>query len=322
MAESKKDEAATGLSSAADRIRESAKWLLVSFAAVGVTLFGGLQLANIGRLQLDDPIRWVPAVGGVALGLAGLAIAIYAASSVVTESYASLAWLSQAEGQDIRGEVEQDSLLLGGYENVQALASEIKKAQLRKNKAYTARYAEAPVGEVESYRKARLERLDAEFYSASYALQSLSQVEQRILHVASLRRVAKAYEDSRKTMFLGAGMTALGIALFAWGANPPDPAESVEAEQVLPPSPSDVIAMIENDDVRAERPLGVTLREALGADCDLSKVAAIALSAAGDTYDLVSIKTNRCNVAYFKLNPSQGKVLPRVAPEEGAKAVG
>src|ERR1700724_3728457 len=40
------------LARASDRIREAAKWLIVSFAAVGVTLYGGLQLASIGKLSM------------------------------------------------------------------------------------------------------------------------------------------------------------------------------------------------------------------------------------------------------------------------------
>ncbi|MFD4911968.1 hypothetical protein ACFWNR_01905 [Streptomyces virginiae] len=318
MAESDKGAAAvpSSLTSAADRIREASKWLIVSFAAVGVTLFGGLQLADLGELSGDQEGRWIPAVLGVALGLGGLALAIFGASSVVTESYASLGWLSEDENSEIRLELERDPTLLGGFDSIEILAREIHAAQKRRNEAYAARYQSVGAGAS----TARIEAANEEVRSASHSLEALSQVEQRILRDASLKRVAKAYEKSRSRMFVGAGIAALGIASFAWGANPPDRPKTVEAEQILPPSPSDVTVVIGEGGGRRNLPSGKSLQEALGVNCDISNVAAIALAAAGDTYDLVSIKTDRCNPVYFTVGPSQGRIVPRAVEEKDAKA--
>ncbi|MFE9837356.1 hypothetical protein ACFYP4_19840 [Streptomyces sp. NPDC005551] len=315
MADESKVKEAPSLGLASDRIREAAKWLIVSFAAVGVTLFGGLQLANIGQLSADQPSRLIPAALGFLLGLVGLALAIYAASSVVTESYASLWWLTGQANEQLRLALERDPTLLGGYPTIASLMEEIEQAQKRRKEAYGARYAEAPEGESDSDRKSRMERVDTEFYHASYTLQSLAQVEQRVLQVASFDRVGKAYEESRTKMFWGAGIAALGIGLFAWGVNQPASPKSVKAEQVLPPSPSNVTAVINESGADSQLVSGKSLRQALGKDCDLSKVGAIALSASGDTYDLVSLKTDKCNSVYFTVNPSQGKVVPRKAEQ-------
>ncbi|WP_406387059.1 hypothetical protein [Streptomyces sp. NBC_00211] len=323
MSETENKESPTGpsLKSGADRIREAAKWLIVSFAAVGVTLFGGLQLADVGQLSADQPARWVPAILGIILGLIGLAVAIHAASSVVTESYASLGWLETADAASIKREIETDASLLGGFENVADLRSAIATAQARRKGAYEARYAPPPADESDSNHETRIAAADAELVSASYWLQSLSQVEQRALQVASFRRTSVAYLNARGKMFWGAALTALGISLFAWGANPPEKPEAVMAEQILPPSPSNVRVIVTNQSgIKVQASQDVTLSKALGKDCALSKIDAIALGATGDTYYLVSLKTDRCNPVYFTIDPSQGKVVPREAEKDESKS--
>jgi hypothetical protein len=45
----------SSLAQAAERIRDAAKWLIASFAAVGAILVAGLQLTGIGKLSNDPP---------------------------------------------------------------------------------------------------------------------------------------------------------------------------------------------------------------------------------------------------------------------------
>jgi hypothetical protein len=226
------------LARASDRIREAAKWLIVSFAAVGVTLYGGLQLASIGKLSTDQPGRLAAAGIGILLALAGLTIAIAAASSVVTKSYASLRWLLHLPPTDpVRADIEGDRSLLGGYQKIADLANDIDSSQQRRLKAYEDRYAPAPANETQQQRDARVAAANTEFELARNLASSLKNTENNVLQVASFNRLAGAYEKARRAMFAGAGIAAIGIALFAWGANPP---ALITARQVRPPAPSDV----------------------------------------------------------------------------------
>lgn len=299
------------LASAADRIREAAKWLIVSFAAVGVTLFGGLQLASIGKLTWDHPERLSAAVLGVLLGLIGIGIAIAGASSVVTKSYVSLRWLETLDAADpVRADIEGDTVLLGGYESIAELSAALEEAQLRRLQAYQHRYAPAPANEDEERRKQRIARANAEFqYADNWAL-SLEQVQTNVLEVASFNRVRSAYEGARIKMFLGAALTATGIAAFAWGANPP---ERIAAVEVLPSTPSNVTVTIDKEDRDAKRPdlNGTSLQQTLGMKCDLSSLNAVAVGARGESYEVVSARTDKCRAALFSVAPTQGKVLPR-----------
>ena len=44
-----------GIRGAADRIRETAKWLTVSLATLGAVLIAGSQLSDIGKLVAIQP---------------------------------------------------------------------------------------------------------------------------------------------------------------------------------------------------------------------------------------------------------------------------
>jgi hypothetical protein len=113
---------ASPLAQAADRIRESAKWLLVSFAAVGATLIAGLQLADIGSLTNDVDNRLTWAIVGIALGVAGVVVAIASASSVVTKSFVTLKSLADGDGSDAASKsVAGDRAVLGGYATLKEL---------------------------------------------------------------------------------------------------------------------------------------------------------------------------------------------------------
>ena len=71
-ASGKGDSATDPLGNASDRIRESTKWLVAAFAAVGAILAAGLQLASVGRLSYHQPGRLFLAIGGALLAVGAL----------------------------------------------------------------------------------------------------------------------------------------------------------------------------------------------------------------------------------------------------------
>src|SRR5690349_13767483 len=65
-----------------DRIRETTKWLITTFAALGAILIAGTQLSAIGELDLARGDFWVALVGGLG-ALIGIWLAIWHASNVL-----------------------------------------------------------------------------------------------------------------------------------------------------------------------------------------------------------------------------------------------
>ncbi|BFU46308.1 pentapeptide repeat-containing protein [Krasilnikovia sp. MM14-A1004] len=70
------------LAAANQRIRDTAKWLIASSAAVGAALIAGSQVSAIGRLAAGSPRFWA-AGAGVLLGLGAVIFAIWSAVRVL-----------------------------------------------------------------------------------------------------------------------------------------------------------------------------------------------------------------------------------------------
>jgi hypothetical protein len=292
----KEDAGANPLTRAADRIRESAKWLLVSFAAVGATLIAGLSLTNIGGLSNDGPhdrLTW--AILGITLGVLGVVVAIAAASSVVTKSFVTLKWLGeQSQNKPPRADIEGDTALLGGYETVDQLKSAYDDAMADRLTKMKASYDDpADTGK----------RTPAENAEAWAIL--LGQIVRHVVDQASFERVRASYGLARWGILLGAAISAVGIAVFAWAANPP----KAEQVPVVSSTPSDVIARIDPEDRE-------TFQAKLGTKCDLSQVHAVALGAVGESYQLASVPTDTCKPIVFTLAGDQGRVAPVAAAQQ------
>jgi hypothetical protein len=288
-AEAKKAEPAKSegpLSKAGERIRESAKWLIVSFAAVGAILAAGLQIANIGELR---GLRLTWAIGGLAAVILGVVIAIRAAGGVVTQSFVSLGWLSQqASDHPAMDGVEGDRGLLGGFESVDALKTAYDDAVAERKAALT-NYYKDPTNEEK--------RLKAD--AAQKWVRALDQSQIHVIERASFSKLSDAYKKAGIAIAFGAVLVAVGITAFGWGANPPEE----EMAPIVIPAATEVVVNVDEED-RAE------LQEILGANCDLSAVQGVAVEAIGETYRVASVATPECESALFTVSRNVGQVLP------------
>lgn len=79
------------ITAANQRLRDTAKWIVTSFAAVGAILVAGLQLSSIGKRTAETPDErvWATLVGIAAAAL-GVAIVIGSMSSVLQPALNSL----------------------------------------------------------------------------------------------------------------------------------------------------------------------------------------------------------------------------------------
>jgi hypothetical protein len=310
------------LGTAADRIRDSAKWLLGSFAAVGAILAAGLQLANIGNLNGQDQSRLVAALVGVAVTVIAIVVAIWQAGRVAAVSYVSLGLLSTPDYSEERAEIETDKALILEGENLGQFSQRAFAAAAAANSAFeTYQQAETAVelaqanhpmppgpnaiepAEVVEAKRVRDEKAAAS-EEAYQRAQHFAKRRDSILEVASFLRVRNAYNKARNFMAAAAVAAAAGIVAFAWGANPPHPLSSGE---LLPATPSDVTVVF-------SKPVPASVTQVLGPNCDFSNVAAIAMTVTGDTYQVATLKTDTCQAVFLSIPPYVGHVIHR-APE-------
>jgi hypothetical protein len=284
------DQASQGkgaFSDAADRIRDSAKWLLGAFAAVGALLAAGLQLADLGQLapdREDHRLQW--AAVGVGAAILGIGIAIGAAASVVTRSFVSLRWLAQKRRRT--KDLDDDKILLAGQADVATLYQNAAQAKDRHRQA------------VEEWGRAPTDPNLQASADARELVRYYDSIVAKTVEQASYLRLRRGFSIARAAMLLGAGLAAGGIALFAWAANPP-------AESAVPV----VVATPTNVKVQFTTSGAQRFQTQLGGDCDLSEpLDAVAVRDLGTGYQLAVVPTASCNPALITVDPTTATVVP------------
>jgi hypothetical protein len=214
--------AAPPLDKAADRIRETSKWLIATFAAVGGALIAGSQLSSIGSLAPANWMRFAIAAAGVLIAILGVAWAIAAAVRVSVAGSVNLAGLAALpQGDAVRTRLEEDEALMAGYRSLGALATDYAEAVARRKQTYDAYIADRsqPVSDPSKLEDAKTAAANATF---------LSQTVQNVLSVGSFEAVATEFKKSRRDLFVGAAAAAAGILAFAAAANPADKGQQVQ----------------------------------------------------------------------------------------------
>jgi hypothetical protein len=297
MAEDASPKPGSELDASADRIRETAKWLIVSFAGVGSVLVAGSQLSSLGSLEPWSD-RFLVALAGVAVALVAVVVAIYKVSTVLVLDPLSLRTLAtsrDATVAEIRRDLEGDDSLVprGSLDSLYKDYHGAVVAQLDTYDAYRAGPTPSTLGTAQG--------------ADAYA-QTQSALAQNVLAVARLLRVSKAFKDQRKWLF---GMTvvgAAGIVTFAAAANPPEePApEPAPAPALVREGSSATIMLTET----GKTLLQPRLRE--GCNTDALRVFTLDVARAG--IDVVTMPTRRCNGIRFTLTPLLGSVTTPKSP--------
>src|ERR1700722_3018849 len=99
-----------GVQNAADRIRQTAKWLTISLATLGGVLIAGTQLSDIGKLQQSSS-RFIVAVSGGGIAAAAAVTILAFAIWVATTPAVSLTQLATKPPRGLR-DILSDPLYL------------------------------------------------------------------------------------------------------------------------------------------------------------------------------------------------------------------
>lgn len=229
--------------------------------------------------------------------VAGVAVAIGAAGSVVGRSFVTLLWLTDHPTDQVAADVNADTELLGGLSNCGDLYDRVVDAR-QELSAAMADWTQQPTEE--RWKVVGDKETVVGYYDAVVA---------RVLAQASYAKLRETFNTARWVMLLGAVLAAGGIAAFAWAANPPATSE-VEVPVVVA-SPTEVTVTFTAAGVAAHR-------DALGADCDLTKpVAAVAVADAGAAHQLVILPRAGCPVSLLTVTAEEATVVPAGAGDGG-----
>lgn len=203
------------LSLGSDRLRETTKWLVASYGAIGASLVIGSQFSDMGHLEWGDQ-RLYAAILGVVFGFCGIAFALWSATGVFLAGAVSLHEIASAPtgGRKltsiIRRRLEQDPTLMEGYPDLTTL--EHAYAMARTNQR-TLREAVPPEG-------ATLEEI-TRMHQADALAETIQQTVDPLLVVASNWLVVETFRRARLGLLVGAVAAGIGIGVFAWAAHPP-----------------------------------------------------------------------------------------------------
>ena len=296
---------------AADRVRDTARWLIVSFAAVGGILVAGSQLSSLGTLGPTDLRFWL-ALAGAVVALTAVVAAVAAVSAVLVIEPLSLEALAHESGyQDIRHRLQADKILVPYAEGVPRIYDRLREADKRQRAAsdrlleasrralseHTDATSSATSDDTERARQeAERKRLhaSAEIETDNERIESLSA--QNVLAVAAILRINSAFDRAKRRVIYLTAAAALGIMLFAAAANPK-----------RSDSPTAVVTG-KKTTVTFTAAGRNALKSVLGGECAPKKLSAVVLGTSPGGIEVVTLPEGRCSSVRVVVSPTLGSV--------------
>lgn len=199
-----------------DRLRETAKWLVAVFAAIGGTMLAGTQLSSIGQFEWGDPRLNTALLAGT-VALVAVGTVIWFAVRVLTGGPVSIRGLVKDEAKsrktsDIKF-IQDNPQLLVTYGTVKDLHDAYYRLVGERDQAV----------QDKRWDEAR-EKEDRVKY--------LGGIMSQLLYAVRYDRVYRRFQWAVRVMFICGFLAAAGIVIFVWAANPEDQEEdSSEANQ-------------------------------------------------------------------------------------------
>lgn len=271
----------SGLRAAADRLRDSAKWLIASFGAAAAVVLVGVSISDLERLSGDTPgYRLAIAIGGAVAGIVGTlgalsqAISLAAASSVTVEDLRARPRRWRRSLIFAWKQVSADPALKPWGGDPAAFVKELDEARAehwRERNAHLGDSGSSP----------NLDGLNR----ATRAVNELDSLLGRFLDYASFLRIQKSFKMARWVIVAWLLFAGLGILAFVYAVR------SGDVSTRVPVAPSEATLRIAEDDREY-------IEKRIGADCaydlDAVPVLVLEIDAEANVADVVSLPSQGC----------------------------
>jgi hypothetical protein len=274
---------------AADRLRDTTKWMITSLALVGTLFAAGSQLSDLGAVEA--PWRLALAFLAAALVLAGVVYAIVAATAVFLPLEAGLS--------DLKADQEFKQYVRANPDVFRERATDLDDFLSKRHEAITA-YREArndTAGKADPTSQQTLARKKRE-------RDAVRQIMDDVLAKGYYFRFDRRYKKAARSMVIGGLAAGLGAIVFAYAAHPPPKASAQETSQVIP-VPA-VVRVSLSSDGRQQ------LTGLLGRSCTRRTFRALAIDGTEPDFVLVTSPAvdAGCRPARFKLDRERGNAVP------------
>lgn len=201
--------ATDALDTANERLRETAKWLVVSGAAVAAALIAGSQFAGLGQLPLGWPTSavtarlWI-AVGGAVIGLTAVIYSMWAAVQVLVPASVLIGHIVDAWNDRSGPLAPVCAFFRQSPKYLQGFATPAELVDSRN----------AAVEELTNSDGSRTAELSERVSDLDRRIEAVERMADHALITARFRRCSRR-------LIASAAVAALGIITFTWAANPP-----------------------------------------------------------------------------------------------------
>ncbi|ATE66459.1 hypothetical protein [Rhizorhabdus dicambivorans] len=192
-----------GLTAAGTALRETSKWLVGGVVATAASVFAGSSLSNLGSLDpRADTLRLSLAVAGIAIGFVGLYLILKRAIAVLTVDSVNFRQLAAADaGTEL------------------AIISEAVDRKYEHAFPPGISSCEAFVSRVDQVKARGIEDAEAHRF-----LQQAKAFNDLIMPDAGFLYVRLKFDRLVAILPAAVALVIFGIGIFAWAANPPEPA--------------------------------------------------------------------------------------------------
>ncbi|MGP7813712.1 hypothetical protein [Glutamicibacter soli] len=304
------------------RIRDTAKWLIISLAAVGGVFVAGIQLSDIGLLELWSPRFW-GAILGIAFAAIGGGIALWGAVLTLASDHV---YLNHVTDQDLvpraaknatahktgGGDATEEVPHIQGFKNVEELRNKYhevldkRRELLRQNSGLDKESNKTEGENPTSGKQGQPEPDDQDFDLVDNYAVYLDGIVRNVLAVANLSRARHVWRISVTMIASGAVVASFGIALFAYASNPPAPSAGsvVNTSNVVTP----LSAKLQLSE-QGRQALG----DALGSNCDLNADLTIVVLGQTEAGPDVLANSPKCNPVRLILDADWGIIKTTVS---------
>lgn len=279
------------LAGAADRLREAARWLVISFGAVAAVVFAGITVSRFGDLDPGTaPGLFILASASAIAALAGALGALLVAVSLAAASSVSLQELlrsTRGPTKTAATAVAADPLLSPWNNSLRRFSKDLRGAH------------DLYHGELRSWRE-DVERGSEYVDRAAFRLTELSRTQQEIQHAASFLRLQARFSSARWWLGGLLALASLGAIVFAWATGP-------EASESVPDAARSAVWSVSADD---RNRVASALGEACGYDLAVVPIVIIATEDADKEADVITVPDDGCAAVRLVVATSELQATP------------
>jgi hypothetical protein len=277
---------------AVGRLRTTAQWLIGAFGAVGTALIAGIQLKSLGGVH---GTALTETIFSIAVGLIGVAAAIWATSNVLIPIAASPgALLGGREFRKVREQVQQDATLLRDLADTLPELVAARTTSLEQSRAAYAAMVAAPNDQA----------LRDAYAVAEDRRKRIGRTIDDLVDLGIFLRLREVFVAARAWMVVGALLAAAGAIGFVHFSNAPPKKAAAGA---APPGPAVTSPAVVTLHLTAEG--ARLLRQALGQGCPIATVRAAIVGGSAAAPEIVTLPRRGCRARRLTLTPGLGTTI-------------